>query len=235
MANVGSTVISCFTRCCLAVNVSLDGRVRVVTESCSCHDVENASLLIPGTTRATLIRQTKTHTHSVPVSQIHKPNSSRVNPRIDPRAEITRIRNSLLVIENHINRTSPGGSGAGSSGAGNALLTRSDSSDEGGSAHSRRGSVEVANVMGSFGSQSISPTSLTSEAGSGGLVLRLPDDPAPGSDLPNREVEVAGRGGATPFIGSTSVASTLRILSAFVSIPLPAFLSGGMVAEDETR
>ncbi|KAG8901714.1 hypothetical protein FRC00_005118 [Tulasnella sp. 408] len=135
-----------------------------------------------------------------------------VNPRIDPRAEITRIRNSLLVIENHINRTSPGGSGAGSSGPGNALLTRSDSSDEGGSAHSRRGSVEVGNVMGSFGSQSISPTSLTSEAGSGGLVLRLPDDPAPGSDLPNRAVEVVG---ATPFIGSTSIASSLRILSAF--------------------
>ncbi|KAG8930891.1 hypothetical protein FRC01_002141 [Tulasnella sp. 417] len=124
-----------------------------------------------------------------------------VNPRIDPRAEITRIRNSLLVIENHINRTSPGGSGAGSIAGGNGLLTRSDSSDEGGSAHSRRGSVEAANVMGSLGSQSISPTSLTSDPGSGGLVLRLPDDPHPGSDLPNRDVEDCEGAGHT---GETS-------------------------------
>ncbi|KAG8956654.1 hypothetical protein FRC04_000132 [Tulasnella sp. 424] len=135
--------------------------------------------------------------------------ASRVNPRIDPRAEITRIRNSLLVIENHINRAGPGGGSGGASLASNALLTRSESSsDEGGSGHSRRGSMEVNNVMGSYGSQSISPTSLTSEAGSGGMVLRLPDDPPPGPDSPEKEVE-------TPFIGATSIASSLRILSAF--------------------
>lgn len=170
--------------------------------------------LFPGTRYDTtrqnyLSMTTTTHTRPFLSSQIH--NSSRVNPRIDPRAEITRIRNSLLVIENHINRAGPGGGSGGASIATNALLTRSESSsDEGGSGHSRRGSMEVNNVMGSYGSQSISPTSLTSEAGSGGMVLRLPDDPPPGPDSPEKEVE-------TPFIGATSIASSLRILSAFVS------------------
>lgn len=78
--------------------------------------------------------------------------------------------------------------------------------------------------MGSFGSQSISPTSLTSEAGSGGgMVLRLPDDPPPGPDSPEKEVEVPGGAGSTPFIGATSIASSLRILSAFVSTRTPLF------------
>ncbi|KAG9011136.1 hypothetical protein FRB90_007456 [Tulasnella sp. 427] len=138
--------------------------------------------------------------------------ASRINPRIDPRAEITRIRNSLLVIENHINRTSPGASSNASNAPG--LLRSESSSDEGGSGHSRRGSLEaISNSNVIFGgSQSISSPS---ETGSGGLVLKLPDDPVPGPDSPDKEVEVPGGVSSTPFIGSTSIASSLRILSAF--------------------
>ncbi|KAG8893484.1 hypothetical protein FRB99_001915, partial [Tulasnella sp. 403] len=122
-----------------------------------------------------------------------------INPRIDPRAEITRIRNSLLVIEQHINRTAPISNPNSNSASTAASFNAYDS---------RRSSLAPTQGSGNTVSVGLSETDFVSAsigtsnaslAASSGVTLPAEPPPRPGDD--------------GSFIGATSLTGALMSLS----------------------